>query len=134
MSSETLDRASYYVALEGATRHGLSEAVKSILRGALGHAFFPSPPELRMQCDKAMASHEEQRARSAQREKIAAETAAYRPVRKTPEQLARARRLLDGFYAGYEKPADKFAPTLDPSLVAQLPDNPKAHERMGVKE
>jgi len=55
-----LSEASYFVALEGVTRYGLGEAVKNILRGALNHAFFPSPPELRIQCDKAMEWHEAQ--------------------------------------------------------------------------
>lgn len=53
-----MDRAAYYVALEGVTRYGLANAVRSILQGSLSHGFFPSPPELRKQCDKAMEHHE----------------------------------------------------------------------------
>lgn len=133
MSSEGLDRASYYVALDGVTRVGLSEAVKAILRGALGHAFFPSPPEFRMQCDRAMEVYEDQRTRDARRERLQREAAEHRPVGpKTPAQLERAKRLLAKFHDGYVKPADKFVPTLDPSLVAMLPDNPQARERLGV--
>jgi hypothetical protein len=48
-----VDKASYYLALDGVTRYGLSEAVKSIIRGGLGHTFFPSPVELRLACDRA---------------------------------------------------------------------------------
>lgn len=134
MSSEALDRASYYLALEGVTRYGLAEAVKTILQNGLGHAFFPSPPELRGQCDKAMAPHEDQRARAVRYERIAKEQAECRPVQKTPEQIARARRLLAGFHAQYEKPEAKIISNLDPALVAQLPDNPAARQRMGLKE
>lgn len=133
MSSETLDRASYFVALEGVTRVGLAEAVKAILRGALGHAFFPSPPELRIQCDRAMEVYEDQRTREARRERLEREASEHRPVGpKTPAQIERAKRLLANFHDGYVRPSDKFVPTLDPSLVAALPDNPKARERPGV--
>lgn len=57
-SSAELDRAGYYLALDGVTRYGLSIAVRAIIQGALNHAFFPSPPELRLQCNKAMEAHE----------------------------------------------------------------------------
>jgi hypothetical protein len=42
-----LDRKMYHVALEGVSRYALNEAVKAIIRGALGHTFFPSPVEMR---------------------------------------------------------------------------------------
>jgi hypothetical protein len=48
-----LDQQMYLVALESVTRYALSEAVKSIIRGGLGHTFFPSPVELRLACDRA---------------------------------------------------------------------------------
>lgn len=130
-----MDRASYYVALEGVTRFGLAEAVKAILRNALGHPFFPAPPELRGQCDKTMKPHEDYRERMARRRKIAEEYAAHRPVQaRTPEQIARVQRVLADFHASYEKTADAFTPTLDPELVAQVKDNPKARERVGMQE
>lgn len=130
-----LARASYYVALEGVTRFGLAEAVKAILRNALGHTFFPSPPELRGQCDKAMRPHEEHRERQARRKKLAEEHAAYQTVQnRSPAEIARAKRLYADFCASYEKQADPFIPTLDPELVAQVKDNPKARERMGMQE
>jgi len=37
--------------LEGVTGPVLAAAVRAILQGALGHGFYPSPPELRIQCD-----------------------------------------------------------------------------------
>ena len=131
MSSEALDRASYYVALEDVTRHGLSEAVRAILRGALGHAFFPSPPELRIQCDKAMEWHERERDRIRRREESAKGLG--RPVEHSEESKARVAKLYAEFCASYEKREDRFTAVLDPDLVAQVPDNPKslARQRMG---
>lgn len=65
-----VEKAAYYLALDGVTRHSLAEAVKAILQGALGHAFFPSPPELRMQCDRAMEHHVRMRDRVERRARI----------------------------------------------------------------
>ncbi|MBM6396183.1 hypothetical protein JQC79_10520 [Ochrobactrum anthropi] len=47
-------KAAYFVALEGVSRFALETASKAIIRGVLGHGFFPSPPELRLQCDEVM--------------------------------------------------------------------------------
>lgn len=49
-----LDLEAYQIALKGVTRYGLNLATQAVLRGAHGHAFFPSPAELRRQCDAAM--------------------------------------------------------------------------------
>jgi cytosine/adenosine deaminase-related metal-dependent hydrolase len=95
-SSENLDKAGYFVALEGVTRYGLSTAIRAILQGALDHAFFPSPPELRKQCDKAMEPHREMRARIAMQERIRAEQPPPIPQR-TPEQVARVAAAYERF-------------------------------------
>jgi hypothetical protein len=125
----------YFIALDGTTKHGLAEAVKFILRGALGHAFFPSPPELRMQCDKAMEWHERERERIVRREQIQRERV---PARTEPSPQAKARvaRAYDEFCQGYEKAATEETFRLDPELVAQVADNPKsiARKRMGAAE
>ena len=44
-------RRALRIALEGPD-DVLVEATEAILRGSLGHAFQPSPPELRQQCDR----------------------------------------------------------------------------------
>ena len=95
-SSAELDRAAFYVALEGVTRHGLAEAVRFILRGALGHGFMPSPPELRIQCDKAMQWHHDEAERIRRREQIATERPA--PVKRTQAQIERNKELVSGLY------------------------------------
>lgn len=129
-----LDNAAFMMALEGVTRHGLAEAVKFILRGALGHAFLPSPPELRLQCDKAMEWHERERQRVVHREQIERERREHAP-RGEPSAEAKARvsAAYAKFCEGYQKTKTEEALKLDPELVAQIPDNPKslAHTRMG---
>lgn len=134
-SSAEFDQQLYFIALKGTTKFGLATAVEKILQNALGHKWFPEPQELRGQCDKAMKPHEEYRARMAHRRKLAEERAAHTPVpARTQAEIVRAKRLLDDFHARYEKAADAFTPTLDPELVANVPDNPKACERMGIQE
>jgi hypothetical protein len=96
-----IDKAAYYIALEGVTRYGLAEAVKFILRGALGHTFFPSPPELRIQCDKAMEWHDRERERIRRREQMERERI---PERGEPTQQAKARvaAAYQQFLASYD--------------------------------
>lgn len=92
------------MALEGVTRYGLTEAVRAVLKGALGHAFFPSPPELRMQCDKAMEWPERQRERELRnqryvRERIENNTIAQRTPEAVSRQQAAYRKFLDGYHS-----------------------------------
>lgn len=134
MNSDGFDKGAYYVALEGVTRYGLAEAAKAILRGALCHAFYPSPPELRMQCDKAMEWHE----RRAERERYAKSQAMPDSKRQepTPEAKARMAKVYANFCKSYERKPVTEPLKLDPALVAQLPDNPSAlvRRRMGVEK
>lgn len=117
----------YFVALEGVSRYALGEAVKTIIRGGLGHTFFPSPVELRQQCDKAIASHLEAARRIRQREQQARENASIAAAyaARTPESIARAKAIYDRFCEQYEasKPGHQpFETTLDPDLVARIPN------------
>ena len=136
-SSEKLDRAAYHIALDGVTRYGLTVAVQAILRGALGHAFFPSPPELRMQCDQAMQWHEREAERIRRRQRENAEWQRIHGDWRPPTEAEKARTsaVYAKFCEAYEKPAHE-SPKLDPELVAKVPDNPKllARQRMGVRE
>lgn len=126
------DQHTYFIALRGVTQYGLFKAVEAILQNALGHAFFPSPPELRGQCDKAMQHHVEMRDRIAHREKLARERIPDRPE-PTPEARARVSKAYAEFCKSYEKAAAEDTFKLDPELVALVPDNPKsfARQRMG---
>lgn len=97
----SVDKAAYYLALEGVTRYGLSEAVKAILQGKLGHAFFPSPPELRLQCDAAMEWHEREADRIRRREQMAREKPAERaPL--TEDEKRRQQDRMARFHASIE--------------------------------
>lgn len=103
-SSAALDKAGYYIALEGVTRHGLFEAVKAILKGALSHAFFPSPPELRIQCDKAMEWHEAYAERIRRRERENAEFKRQQlgePILRTAEGRARQQASYAAYCAAH---------------------------------
>lgn len=137
---EGIDRAAYYTSLDGTYRHGLVEAVKFILRGALGHAFFPSSPELRMQHDKCMAHHRDMRARIQRREQIAAERPA--PVERTEAQIARVRALYADFCKGHaaaregenqeaEREMVRRRYGMSPEALASIKDQPLARTRMG---
>ena len=127
-----IDNAAFMMALDGVTRYGLSEAVRFILRGALGHAFLPSPPELRIQCDKAMQYHRQMRDRIIRQENIRRDREPDIPPR-TADEIARQKERMARFYeaSGYED-GQKIAQervTLDPALVAQIADAPTTWKR-----
>jgi hypothetical protein len=126
--SPEIEDASFDLALSSVTRYGLEEAVRAILRGALGHAFFPSPPELRMQCDQAMSWHETRR-RIAEREERNRRDLPARRAPITHEARARAAQILADFHKTSERAKQEETFVLDPSLVAQIPDNPKTVAR-----
>lgn len=127
------DKALYFVALQGVTRYALSEAVKAISRGALGHAFFPSPPEFRMQCDAAQHPVNEQARRIRLTEAQMAERAEHARYQamKTPKAKARVSAAYERFCADYEKPEQPVR-WLDPELVAQVPDAPTKFKQARV--
>jgi len=90
-ADDQVNVAGFYMALEGVTRHGLQTATKQIMQGSLGHAFLPSPPELRQECDKVMKPIFEARARDSYDRRILKEMAAdSKRTEWTPESRARA--------------------------------------------
>lgn len=145
-SSAEFDQQVYFIALDGTTQYGLFEAVKAILQGVLGHAFFPSSPELRMHCDKAMQHHVEVRNRIARQEQISRE----RPPEILPlteEAKERQRKRMEAFHAKIDdgKVADRAAAVeveradirarygMTDEVLAGVKDNPLAKARMGAK-
>lgn len=126
-----LEQRMYFVALEGVTRYGLSEAVKAVMRGKLGHTFFPSPVELRLLCDQAMRPHREYARRIRLTEHQMAERRRERAFqeRKTPEARARVATAYEKFCEGYRQERPDAAPLLDPELVAKVPDAPTTWKR-----
>lgn len=125
-----IDRAAYYLALEGVTRFALIEATRSIHQGALKHAWFPNQVEFRMQCDKVMAPYVAARRRMEAQAKQQRENEAYERTRQAAAKAGkdRARKAYADFVAGYEamkrNEPEGFASSLDPELVAKIPDRP----------
>jgi hypothetical protein len=132
-----LDRKMYHVALEGVSRYALNEAVKAIIRGALGHTFFPSPVEFRLQCEKAIEPHIRQAERIRRREQQESENAQFERViaSRTPEAVARQQEAYRRFceqYAASKPISAESVPMLDPELVAKVPDASSTFKRAKV--
>ncbi len=130
-----ISEAGYMVALEGVTRYGLREAVRSILKGGLNHAFFPSPPELRSQCDRAMEWPERQRERQIRQDRYMQERRENNAVvQRSPEAIARQQAAYRKFLAAYDTDKtdaedaeraeirDRYG--LTDEAVSALPDQP----------
>jgi hypothetical protein len=145
-SSAEFDQQVYFIALEGTTQYGLFEAVKAVLQGGLGHAFFPSPPELRIQCNEAIKHHVSMRDRVARQEQLRRE----RPPEVAPlteEAKERQRQRMERFHASVDdgKAAERAAAVeleradirarygMTDEVVAGVRDNPLAKVRMGAK-
>jgi hypothetical protein len=122
-----LDLEAYKVALDRTLAIDLAAAVRSILQGALGHAFFPSPPEFRIQCN----ANADNRAAVAERERKAIrereDRMNFREVSNTPEQRARVaeayQRFLDS--RSTQSEVDELAAIrakYDPEKLAKIPD------------
>jgi hypothetical protein len=129
-----LDQQMYFVALAGVTRYALSEAVTAVIRGALGHTFFPTAIELRQQCDVAMEPHYREQRRIAIREEQQNFNSEFDRInaRRTPEARARVAAAYSDFCRSYEKQAEEETFKLDPELVALVQDNPKALNRQRI--
>lgn len=144
VSSEGLDRDAYYLALDGVTRYGLTTAVKAIMQNALGHAFFPSPPELRGEIDKAMEWHERQRQKELrikrENEEFERQSGVHRPP-LTDEQRERQRKRMERFYhsigaseeAGHADFVAQMEAKYGREELAKVPENPDFARRMGRK-
>ncbi len=107
-SAGQISNAAYLIALDGVTRYGLHEAVKAILKNALGHAFFPSPPEIRGQCDAAMDWHERAAERIRRRERENADFRNQQGGNPPPseESKARVRALAASLHDSGRKAAE----------------------------
>lgn len=139
-SAEVVD-ASYFIALEGVTRYGLTKAVIAVLQNALGHPFYPQPPELRGLCDKAMVPHEEMRDRVRHREQLKAERIPDRPE-PTPEAKARVAAAYQRFCESTEAASKREVSEAEraeirarygmtPESLASIKDQPFTGQRLG---
>lgn len=132
--NQHIDKALYYLALEGVTRYGLAEAVKAVAQNKLGHPFFPEPQELRGLCDKAMEWPIQERDRQARKERLAQERREYATDRvKSPEEISRIKAKIAQCFASMDdsKRADdadraeiRARYGLTDEAVSALPDIP----------
>lgn len=99
----------YFVALEGVTRYALSEAVKAIIRGGLGHTFFPTPVELKLACDQAQRPIDDMNRRVRLTDEQLRERREHERFQasKTPEAKARVAALVASFHAGCSTSKDE---------------------------
>lgn len=128
------------------SRYALGQATDAILRGALGHTFYPSPPEIRMQCDAAMQPHIEEAARIRRLEQQLAERQRHSAFHddKTPAAKARVSKAYQAYLASFgeaktsedekERAAIRARYGMTPEVLASIQDNPKAREKMGVRQ
>lgn len=115
LENSTISHAAYFIALDGVGSWALQEAAKQILRGSLGHPFFPEPSELRTQCEKAMEPIRDQWARERREREIAEATAEGRRARnrrRSPEEIERHQRLMARFN-------ENFVPDAERKLLAE---------------
>ncbi len=124
-----LNLEAYFIALEGVTRWGLSEAIKAILKGALGHGFMPSPPELRRQYEVAMKPVYDQWQRANREAREMAERQAERKTEivRTPEARAKIAATYAAFCASHPSKQsvsepDAFRIEADDPRLASIPD------------
>lgn len=100
-----IDRHAFIIGQQGVTRGALAEAVKQVLRGALGHGFHPSAPEFRLLCDGIQRKQAEERARGEDERRQRHENERRRlqhEKTKTPEARARVAAMLSRFTQDYE--------------------------------
>lgn len=129
-----LNREAYYLALEGVTSYALKTAEKAILQGILGHSFFPSPPELRIQCNKAMEPYEWERERAKRRTLLESES-----LKPLPPKTAAAKERVSRLYAEFldscagvsDTPSDfdlRERHGITDERLAELPDRAPAED------
>lgn len=130
------DEAVYIVALEGVTKWGLREAVRSILQGGLDHSFYPAAPEFRMHCNAIMRPVIEKIEKERREHLLREQEAEFKTLEpKSPEAKARASAAYSAFLAGIEtdkrdgkteaQELEEIRAKYDPELLAAIPDQPE---------
>lgn len=107
-ASVTASQAGYFVALDGVGLWSLQEAARAILRKSLGHGFFPSPSELRGECDRIMEPIRELQRMDARARRIEQENREHAPrPARSAEEIERHTRLMESFNARFVSEADR---------------------------
>lgn len=92
-----LDLAAYNVALEGIVSDTLATAVRRILQGSLGHGFFPSPPELRIECNRIIQTQADEHARQLRQSRLREEVVRHQIPQHSPEERNRVQKIYEKF-------------------------------------
>ena len=138
-----IDRQAFIIGQQGVTRGALAEAVKQVLRGALGHGFHPSAPEFRLLCDSIQRKQAEERARGEEERRQRRENEQRRlqhEKTKTPEARARVAAMLarfnqahdeakaserqDGMTETHEQVRDRLIGQIGETAFNKIPDLP----------
>lgn len=124
------------IALTGVSTYALAEATRAILQGGLGHAFHPSPPEFRIQCERAMQLVKDELARETQARLEKERLAEFRPVQHTQAEIVRVneiyQRFCEGFQSDFKTPEQLIAEIrakYPAHLLDAVPDAPTAFRR-----
>lgn len=94
----------YHTALAGVTRYALNIATQTILRGELGHGFYPSPAEYRQACDRAMEPiyRQERAYRQWQQQQADRKASEAFERQRTPEARQRVKDAYEAYCARHE--------------------------------
>lgn len=139
--TEDIARDAMYRGLAGVTKHGLEKAIDAVLQNKLGHGFFPSPPELRGLCDKAMEHHERMRDQVRRRERLEAERIPERaPLTEAEKQRQRERMKRFNRAIGRDEEATErdFIAEMEAKYgreaLAAVADNPRRFDVPGFRK
>lgn len=119
---------SYMIGLQGVRVCDLATAVGAILSDALGHAFYPVPPELRRHCNLALEERATEMAKAARLQRERDERP--RAVQHTAQQRARVaelyRRFLESLRPMTEaEELEAIRAKYDPAALDSIPDRQK---------
>ena len=107
-SDAEIDAKGYDIALYGVTAYALRTATEVILRGALDHVFFPSPVELKRECDKAQAPINRMRENAEHKRRAAEDRRREAEIerQRTPEARTKVQELTEQFHRSVEANAE----------------------------
>lgn len=99
-----LNLEAYHTALAGVTRYALNLATQTILRGELGHGFYPSPAEYRQACERAMEPiyRQERAYRQWQQQQADRRASEAFERQQTPEARQRVKEAYEAYCARHE--------------------------------
>ncbi|WP_457301297.1 hypothetical protein [Phyllobacterium sp. P5_D12] len=127
----TSNKAAYFIALESVELYGLQRATADFLKGKVGRGFFPSPAELRMQCEAVMQPIRDTHRKVQEQARQNLEAREFAAIKHSPAAKARVAAIYQRFCDGNHREGKSEAQELaeirakyDPSMLAAVPDAP----------